>query len=96
MEIIPDSFCKLTITIFFPLAIITSVIIGVFYFKEIEFKKSDIETHADKMTTMQFEKLRNDFKHIVTDLMFFASYHQTLSIFNNLENPEYEYRRYTN
>jgi len=83
---------KLTIAIFLPLAIMTSVIIGVFYFKEINFKKNAIKTHADNMTTMQIEKLRNDFRHIVTDLMFFACYHQTLKILNSLENNEAGYR----
>jgi len=67
----------------------------VFYVKEINFKKNAIKTHADNMITMQIEKLRNDFRHIVTDLMFFASYNQTHRMLNNLENKD-EYRELYN
>jgi len=83
---------KLTIAVFLPLAIIASVVIGVFYFWEMKVKKSAIEKHTDNMTTMQIGKLSNDFRHIVTDLMFFASYHQTLRTLDNLENNEGEYK----
>ena len=42
------------------------------------------------MATMQVEKLQSDFKHVVTDLMFFASYHKTFKMLDTLEHDENE------
>ena len=48
------------------------------------------------MTMMQLDNLRNDFRHITTELKFFASYHQTLRMLNAIENNNDEYRELTN
>ncbi|HEA69841.1 MAG TPA: hypothetical protein ENI07_23970 [Desulfobacterales bacterium] len=91
----PTIWHKLTIAliIFLPLAILNTGILWVFYYQERETTKNIIKTHAVNMTEMQRVKIGDNFKLIVSDLMFFAGYNQLLDMF---ENPEFHVTRLIN
>ncbi|MFC1798449.1 sensor histidine kinase [Thermodesulfobacteriota bacterium] len=84
---------KIALTYFLPLAILISIIIGIFYYNEITTKKNIIKIDAVNKINMQIAKIRINFKHIVCDLLFFASYNQTIGVFGDLENPDEQKRK---
>jgi len=71
-----------------PLAILISIILGIFFYKEITTKKNIIKIQAVNIINMQIARIGINFKHIVTDLIFFASYHQTIDALEDLINHD--------
>ena len=86
---------KIAIIFFLPLATLISIILGIFCYKEIMTKKNIIEMQAVNITNMQIARIGNNFKHIVTDLIFFATYHQAVDVFEDLINHDDEKRKLT-
>ncbi|MFC1551600.1 ATP-binding protein [Candidatus Latescibacterota bacterium] len=87
---------KITLAIFIPIALIISIIIGIFYIKETNFISNRYRVNAENMTSLQIEKLRNDFRHVVKDLTFLTYYHQTQLVIKDNEYNEIEYKELCN
>jgi class 3 adenylate cyclase len=71
-----------------PLVILMGIILGIFFYKEIMTKKNITKIQVVNIINMQIARIGINFTHIVTDLIFFASYHQTLDCIENLMNPD--------
>ena len=76
---------KIALIIFLPLAILTNGILWIFYHQEKETTRDVIKSHAVNMTEIQRLKIGDNFRLIVSDLMFFSSYNQLQNMF---EEPE--------
>ena len=76
---------KIALIIFLPLAILTNGILWIFYHQERETTRDVIKSHAVNMTEIQRLKIGDNFRLIVSDLMFFSSYNQLQNMF---EEPE--------
>ena len=75
---------KIALIIFLPLVILTNGILWIFYHQEREATRDIIKSHAVNMTEMQRVKIGDNFRLIVSDLMFFSSYNQ---LQNTFEEP---------
>ena len=67
------------------MAILTNGILWIFYHQEKETTRDVIKSHAVNMTEIQRLKIGDNFRLIVSDLMFFSSYNQLQNMF---EEPE--------
>ena len=76
---------KIALFIFFPLFIVTSVVLWSFYFLEVKSKKNILQIQASHTIKLQKHRIANNFNSIVLDVLFFANYSQLIDM---LDNPD--------
>lgn len=80
---------KIALMIFIPVLVIITFVIGIIMFQQLKEDKGNLKAHALKMLNMQRVIIANDFTEIVSDLVFFAGYHQLLDMVEGRQDLEH-------